>query len=55
MKNVFACVQFHKWSYQEIEMMLPWERDVYFHMLETHVKEENQRLEREARQSGRTN
>jgi hypothetical protein len=52
MKSIFACVQFHHWSYSEIENMIPWERDIYLHMLETHVKEENARIERETKKNG---
>ena len=36
------------WSLTEIENMLPWEREIYIGLLETHIKEENERLEKEA-------
>jgi len=41
-------MQHHKYSISEIEMMLPWERDIYVTMLVSHIKEENERRRREA-------
>jgi len=49
MKNIFGCIQHHKWSYTEIMEMLPWERDIYFNLLAAHIKEENERIERESK------
>ena len=40
-------MQHHKYSLSEIENMLPWERDIYVQMLITHIKEENERRQRE--------
>jgi len=37
----------HKYSLNEIEAMLPWERDVYVSLLIRYVKEENERKKRE--------
>lgn len=34
----------HKYSLTEIEEMMPWERDIYLHMLVTHIKEENEKI-----------
>lgn len=45
MKLNFGMVQHHKYSFTEIENMIPWERDVYVDMLIQHVRDENQRLE----------
>jgi hypothetical protein len=41
-------MQHHKYSISEIEMMLPWERDIYVTMLVSHIKDENERRRREA-------
>ena len=37
-------MQFHKYSINEIENMIPFERDIYVGLLENHIEEENQRL-----------
>ena len=34
----------HKYSLNELENMMPWERDVYTTLLLNHVAEENDRL-----------
>ena len=36
----------------ELEDMLPWERDVYVGLLSKHIKEENERIERENKKRG---
>ncbi len=33
--------------------MLPWERDIYVGLLMKHIKEENERLEKEKQKYGR--
>ena len=43
----FALVQHHKYSLTEIENMMPWEREIYIGLLEKHIKEENERKEKE--------
>tara|TARA_B100000029_G_C16967254_1_gene738594 strand:+ start:119 stop:256 length:138 start_codon:yes stop_codon:yes gene_type:complete len=37
----------HHWNYSlnEIESMIPWEREVYLALLEAHLKEEKMRQE----------
>jgi hypothetical protein len=35
--------QHHKWSLTELEMMIPWEREVYVQMLIDYIEEENNR------------
>ena len=37
----------HKWSFSDIENMLPWERDIYLYKLEEWIKEEKRRHEEE--------
>lgn len=36
----------HKYSITELEMMIPWEREIYVSMLVDYVKEENERLKK---------
>ena len=40
-KTNFALIQHHKYSLTELEMMLPWEREIYVSLLTQHIKEEN--------------
>ena len=43
-------MQHHNWSLNEIEGMMPWERDVYVHLLNEHIAEENERIQQEQSQ-----
>jgi hypothetical protein len=36
--------QHHNWSVQEIENMMPWEREVYVTLLKNYIEEENQKM-----------
>ena len=36
-------MQHHKYSLNELENMMPWEREIYVDMLITHIKEENEK------------
>ena len=36
----FALMQYHKYSLTEIEIMMPWERDIYVGLLQQHLEEE---------------
>ena len=36
-------MQHHKYSLNELEDMMPWEREIYVDMLITHIKEENEK------------
>lgn len=43
-KKIFAMVQHHKYSINELESMIPYERDLYFAMLINFIeKQEEQR------------
>lgn len=43
-KTNFALVQHHKYSLNDIENMIPWERQIYLELLKAHIKEiEDQR------------
>ena len=37
-------MQHHKYSLTELEMMLPWEREIYVSLLQMHIKEENDKM-----------
>ena len=43
MTTNFALMQHHKYSLNELENMMPWERDIYVDMLITYIKEENEK------------
>jgi len=40
----FILIQHHKYSLDELESMIPWERTVYISQLEHYIKEENEKL-----------
>ena len=40
-------MQHHKYSLTELENMMPWEREIYLGLLIQHIKEENEKQERE--------
>jgi len=40
-------VQYHKYSLTELENMIPFEREIYLGLLEQHIREENEKVERE--------
>jgi len=42
-------IQHHGWGLEDIENMIPWERDIYVGLLVNYIKEENQRIENENR------
>ena len=43
----FALMQHHKYSLTELDNMMPWEREIYMGLLSKHIKEENERIEKE--------
>jgi hypothetical protein len=45
-------MQHHHYSLGELDMMIPWEREIYVSMLLEHVKEENERIDKQNQQSG---
>jgi hypothetical protein len=45
-------MQHHHYSLTELDMMMPWEREIYVAMLLEHVKEENERIEQQNKQNG---
>ena len=36
----FALLQYHKYSFTEIENLIPWERDIYIGLLQQHLEDE---------------
>ena len=40
-------MQYHKYSLEEVESMIPFEREIYTAMLISYLEEEKQRLERQ--------
>jgi len=36
-------MQHHKYSLSEVENMMPWEKEIYVHLLLTWIEEENER------------
>jgi hypothetical protein len=40
----FSLMQHHNYSLNELENMIPWEREVYVAMLVDYIKKENERL-----------
>ena len=48
-KTNFSLIQHHKYSLSELELMIPWEREVYITMLSQFLKEENERLKQKSR------
>lgn len=43
----FAMMQHHNYSLTELENMMPWEREIYVHMLADWVDKENERMKQE--------
>ncbi len=42
-------MQHHKYSLNEIDAMIPWEKEVYVNMLVDFIKEEEMRLQTQGR------
>jgi len=40
-------MQHHKYSLTELEDMIPFEREIYLGLLEQHIRDENDRIEKE--------
>jgi len=48
-KMNFALMQYHKYSLDDLETMIPFEREIYVHMLIQYLEEEKQRIESKKR------
>ena len=42
-------MQHHKYSLTELEMMMPWEREIYVTLLLEYLKEENEKRKNQGR------
>ena len=40
-------MQHHKYSLEQLDNMMPWEKEVYISMLSNYIKEENEKRRRE--------
>jgi len=40
-------MQHHKYSLEELDNMIPFEREIYIGLLTQYIKEENERIEKE--------
>tara|TARA_B100000927_G_scaffold264535_1_gene236722 strand:- start:358 stop:501 length:144 start_codon:yes stop_codon:yes gene_type:complete len=38
-------MQNHGYSLQELETMIPWEREIYIALLQDHIKKENEKMQ----------
>ena len=36
----------HNFRLEELDNMLPWEREIYLSLLEQHIKEQNERMKK---------
>ena len=48
-KTNFDLMQHHKYSLNEIDQMIPWEKEVYVNMLVDFIKEEEMRMQTQGR------
>lgn len=46
----FALMQHHKYGFNDIESMLPWERQAYVTLLNNYIKAENEKAKLMAQQ-----
>ena len=46
-KTNFNMITHYNWTLDNIESMLPWERDIYVILLNQYIEEENQRISKE--------
>ena len=44
----FALMQHHKYSLSELESMIPWEREIYLTLLQSHIEEQNLKAQQQA-------
>ena len=39
-------MQHHKYSLMELDLLMPWEKEIYVSLLQNHIKEENEKRRR---------
>lgn len=53
-KTNFALMQHHKYTLDDLENMIPFEREIYILLISQHVTEENERIQnQQAQRKGR--
>ena len=53
-KTNFALMKFHNYTLEDLENMIPWERELYMILVENWVKDQNDRIrESESKQRGK--
>mgnify|MGYP001175956985 FL=1 len=40
-------MQHHKYSLEELDNMMPWEREIYVGLLVQHIEQENEKMRKE--------
>jgi hypothetical protein len=40
-------MQHHKYSLTELDLLMPWEKEIYVSLLQNHIKEENEKRRRD--------
>ena len=43
----FSLMQHHKYNLEDIEHMMPWEKNIYVTLLVNYIKEENEKLQQQ--------
>ena len=51
-KTNFAMRQHHKYNLEEIENMMPWEREIYVGLLMKFIEEENEKVKEQNKKRG---
>jgi len=51
-KSNYQLMQNHKYSLTELELMIPWEREIYVTMLIQELKEQKEEMQRQQMQRG---
>jgi len=46
-------MQHHGYRLSELDDMVPWEREIYVALLQEHIKEENERFQKEQQKRNR--
>jgi len=45
----FTLMHVHRWSLEDIENMLPWEREIYITLLNQYIEKENEKIKQRSR------
>jgi len=48
---MFALAQYHHWSLNELNDLIPWEKEIYLSLLINHIKDEEEKQKRERHKS----